>query len=142
GPVSRRWPILLATVGVGWLFTIGSFAAAGVAAFANLPLNWVVHGYILSQLWRLSQRGELRHEARLPLVSLSLTLVVIILEQVWWMSGSRQLLGGIHAISAGIVLFAASQALVLSRQHVARERALEQTANELRRQIADRAGQL
>jgi serine/threonine-protein kinase len=52
------------------------------------------------------------------------------------------LFGGVHTISVGVVGCVFTQALLLSRSHVARQRELERAAEELRRQVVERSREL
>jgi serine/threonine-protein kinase len=69
------------------------------------------------------------------------TGLAVTLDFVGLFSG-HSLLGGIHTISLGIDGCVVTQALLLSRSHVARQRELERSAEELRRQVVERSREL
>jgi hypothetical protein len=142
GPVHRRWLQLFA-VFAG--LTLGAMVLPPLARVVLLlhgPLTIVVNGY---SYWRMVQlargTGEHRFDARLTLFVSTYNAVCILQGIAWILSGVSPL-GGVHPLSSGIALTSVIQAIVLARQHVARQRTITQTNAELQRQVAERSREL
>jgi len=119
-------------------FSNALLVASG-AAFALGALSTLV--YLVVRCLRFARAGVHRHEARILLAWAFAQVATSAIENTWRISGVHHA-GGFHLVSASIVLLALSQATVLVTQLVARQRTIEHTADELRRQVAERSKDL
>jgi predicted Ser/Thr protein kinase len=119
-----------------WLLTL---AVVNVLSF----LGWVAFFlYVGLVVIRRALRGPHRDDARLLLVIGYVPHVVTSLFELGVIGVGVNPLGAVHIGALGTLAVLASQAMIVSRQFVARRRALEQTAEELRRQVAERSREL
>ncbi|HUJ57176.1 MAG TPA: serine/threonine-protein kinase [Kofleriaceae bacterium] len=142
GPVRRGWHYAIGACALATIALAGSFRGLAVVLLANIPLSLAVNTYTLVVLVRQARRGDGRHDARLLLVAVAPGYLVIVVPGLVWAATGRNLLGGLHPFNAIVAFLAVMQALVLTRQYAARQRALEQTADELRHQVAERSREL
>ena len=137
-----RWLIrsflALMVVSVGTLFSSSLF----VAWNALFLITFVALAkYVLTTLLRQARSGTRRTDALVLLVTLFLLFALATPEFVSLALG-HNLYGGIHILPLGAISFAVAQALHLARDQASRQRALEQTTEELRRQVAERSREL
>jgi len=126
---------MLAPIGAAW-FPI-TVLAIGVGVLGTIPLN----GYYAYRLIPLARRGAQRGDARLILFAIVFAAVAAAPLTLPGFGGPY-VLGGWHVETLSVFGWAFAQSLILARQHVARSRALEHTALELQRQVAERSKEL
>jgi len=97
--------------------------------------------YVFSALRQEARDGPRKTDARLMLVMTGL-IVVLSAPEVLSFAFGRNLYGGIHVLPLGAVAFSIAQAIHLVREQATRQRELENTAVELRRQVAERSREL
>jgi tRNA A-37 threonylcarbamoyl transferase component Bud32 len=97
--------------------------------------------HVIGGLWRAARGGPSRLDARLLIVMIVLMFAIAGPDLIGIMLG-HSVLDGLHTLSLGAATFAVAQAIHLARDQVARQRALEQTGEELRRQVAERSREL
>lgn len=137
----------------GWLWLFGALALALVASaaapkistilfFLNGPLTLVVNGYVYVTMLRVARgRSEYRFDARISLVAATFSAVCLLLGAAWTITG-KHLIAGFHPLPLGVLMTYVVQTIVLARQHVIRQRQIETTNLELRRQVAERSREL
>jgi hypothetical protein len=121
------------------VIAIGSFVVAvwsvGMAVVGLVALR---HLYLtLKRQWS----GPRRVDAIVLSAMCAVVMVVITPDTITIMTG-HALLGGVHLLSVGAIVFGLTQAIHVARELVARRRDLEHTSEELRRQIAARSREL
>jgi hypothetical protein len=136
-----------------WMVRLyAALAAANVLDVWSYPAALAIHvGYsaagvlfavhVVPRLVQAARAGRDRHDARLLLVTMVITAVAIAPDLLGMLTG-RSPLGGVHLVSLAVITFSIAQSLALARQQATRQRALEQTAAELRRQVSERSREL
>lgn len=140
-PLPRAWPMAVggfaAAVPFSTLSTKATLAMVGVLTLAGAV--GLVYGTV--RLVRLVRHPTHASDARLMLLAYGLGGLALIQLVHYGMTG-RSAIGGIHPASAVIAVQTAIQALILARQHVARQRTIESANAELQRQVAERSREL
>jgi len=111
------------------------FAAAGV-----LGCVWGVH--LVRVLWSAAREHARRQDALILLVPLAVGQTLLIAPAVLGLAGVPSPVHAGLLENFTVAMWAVAQALVVGRQDVAKQRALEATAEELRRDVAARSKQL
>ncbi|MFN0252556.1 MAG: serine/threonine-protein kinase, partial [Kofleriaceae bacterium] len=114
-----------------------AMVANGLMLLVSVPYLW----HVVMHTLRYPRDDPRRGDAMFLLVTLVLSALVMLPDLAGLLSGCA-FLGGIHTISIGVIAFVAVMAVLLARQHVARERALEVTTTELQRQVGERSREL
>jgi hypothetical protein len=127
-------------LGLGEALAVFSFAIKAGLTFAK-PLELLgMSVYVMWCLIRGAWRGARRHDARLLLAGGVVAAVLFAVEEIQNFIGRWY--GGLHTVQLAMLVLYGTFALVLARQHVARERALEATTAALRHQVAARSREL
>jgi hypothetical protein len=135
-----------------WLIAFGLEAVLIVVAALVPPLivatfllytvlNTALNIYLLVQCFRVARGTTHRYEARILLAGMLPGIVILGLETSGATSGGR-VLGGLHLVAFSLVFVALSVAGVLAFQFVARQRTLQRTTVEVRRQVIERSREL
>jgi hypothetical protein len=128
-------------------FAVIVLAAASALHFVLLLLAALVMAimgpatviYVVVSCLRAS--GSHRIEGRVLLAWALPQLVVTFAETCWRWSGIN-VVGGLHLTAAALILLVLAQTVVLVLQFATRQRTIEHTADELRRQVAERSKEL
>jgi hypothetical protein len=140
GPMPRRILYAYAILAVGHLGDSIHLAWALLMNGATMSVGFgiaVVHA--VSQAYRIT--GPRRRDGQIVLAVLLLGTLMIA-PDLYGLGVGVSLIGGVHTISLGVILFVIAISLMLARHHVARAKALERVADELRRQVAERSREL
>ena len=140
GPPPRWLLWLFGLIAVASLTAPISLALATASKVASGTATAVFAMYLLVRLLRLARTRQSR-DAKLFLVAAAGTGLVMLPDMLGFIIG-YSVYDGLHVVPIGTAAFVVAQALVLARQHVARQRALERTAEELQRQVAERSREL
>ena len=123
---------LITAIAVKFRMIWNSLLAIAIIVFA---------AYVLPALYREAMRGARKTDARLLLATMVVLLLASAPELLSFAFG-RSLYGGIHVLPLGAVGLTIAQAIHLGRDQVTRQKELETTAEELRRQVAERSREL
>jgi serine/threonine-protein kinase len=115
------------------------YTLAWVIAMFVVDLWFVAQ--VLRWLWGAARRGERQREARGFLATMVLLFLAIAPDMIGLNIGYA-VYGGLHVLPLGAVGFTIAQAIFLGREQVVRQRQLARTAEELRRQVAERSREL
>jgi serine/threonine-protein kinase len=97
--------------------------------------------HVIGGLWRASRTGPRKLDARLLILMITVMFAIAGPDVLGLVLGHSVFMG-LHTLSLGAASFAIAQAIHLARDQVARQRTLEQTSEELRRQVAERSREL
>ena len=138
----RRW-YLVACCYLALLFaSLGSFGMGSLLhGLVHMLITVAVNVYLVSVMVRALRKDEYRTDAWISVISFVPTFASLSQGMVWVTSGTSPM-DGLHPLSITIILGTGAQALVLGRRHAARQRTIEQTSDELRRQVAERSREL
>jgi hypothetical protein len=141
GPWPRR--LIGAYIVTAVLYAIGarSFAVEGLAMVAAMALQIPLYVHFLLPMIRLTRTRTTRFDASLVLAAMLFGALEVNGYAIALSAGATWL-HGVHLICLTVFVWGVAQALILARQHVARSRTLERTADELQRQVAERSKEL
>jgi serine/threonine-protein kinase len=136
---SRVWRLVIS-------LTVVCGAAVSIVPQAGLVLALATTAYPAFFIYAIVTcirrgRGEYAADARILLAWATTALVLSIVE-TYWRFTQTNLLGGVHGPAFNVLIVTIAQIAIIARQDTARRRTLEHTAEELRRQIAQRSKDL
>jgi len=141
GPVPKWMTRAYLVLGVANVLDMVSLKTEVAVVAAYSVISVLTFGHVVRAMFRAMRTPKHHHDARLLLITTLVTLALVLPDLGGFFFGHSPY-GGAHLISAGVVTFAIAQALSLARQQAVRQRALEQTAGELQRQVAERSREL
>jgi hypothetical protein len=137
-----RW-LIVALVGIP-IASLGagtSFTYALAMDVATSAVSVAVIAYGLPHMIRLARIPEHRDDARLLLVMLAISGLVIA-PDLYGLFVGHAVLGGVHTVALGVMGEVVAMALLLVHRLNQNRQSLERTSDELRRQIAERSREL
>jgi hypothetical protein len=141
GALPRRLLRVYAVLAVANLLDLVSATVGLTVVVAYLAVSVVFAYHVTARIYSASKTPQYRYEARLLLVTNVFTIVFVSPDVIGFFIGQNPF-GGVHLISVGFFAIAISQSIALGYQQATRQRALEQTAGELQRQVAERSREL
>ena len=131
----------IAMIGVAHLADPVSMKIAAATSAATMLGMFGALGYAMASCVRAARQDARRQDAHLLLAAMAVSTPLLLTDLPWVFFG-RSLFAGVHVGSFALFALTLAGALLLVRQHVARQRALERVAGELRHQVSERSREL
>jgi hypothetical protein len=141
GELPRRLLRAYAVLSIANVLDLISPATGMAVVFAYIAISVVFACHVTARIYSATKMPQYRYEARVLLATNALMILFVAPDVIGFIVGQSPF-GGAHLISAGVFTIAISQSIALGYQQATRQRALEQTAAELQRQIAERSREL